>query len=107
MKLPAVNAKGFGKLVHWLYTKQLEVEHDTADPAFVFLYDMVLWRASVEFEVNELYNILISKIIQQVKAPIGSDFHIIKRLITTAYIPKFGTPLRKLAVEKLAWGNRT
>jgi hypothetical protein len=68
MKLLDADAMGFGKIVHWLYTKHIEVDGEDSCQ----LYNLaVLWNLAGQFKIVDLQNSLMSDIINGVKADDG------------------------------------
>lgn len=94
MRLEDVSADMFGKLLHWLYTKQIEDQYEVNAASLA-----KLWSLAQRFCVTELQNHTMINILQLVRHQKGSD---LQKLVEYTYKTKEETPLKKLVVDKVA-----
>jgi len=99
MRLADVDGELFGKLVHWLYTKQIEehlLEVDSLVPMAKF------WSLAERFEVVELQNAIMDCMVLFLKKCEGGS---LGEFLKFAYAEggKVDSALKRLAVDKLCW----
>jgi len=100
MRLADVDGEIFGKLVHWLYTKQIE-EHLLEVGGLVPLAQF--WELAARFEVVELQNAIMDCIVFILKKCEGGSLGKFLEFVYTSQVGKGESVLKRLTVDKLCW----
>lgn len=103
MRLEDVSGEDFGKLVHWLYTKQIEeaTPEEEIETCAELLSLAKLWTLGERFLIVEFQNQVMRRIVHLVKAE--KKVSDLRELFSYAYEARAETPLKRLVVDKLAW----
>lgn len=102
MRLPDIKADIFGKLVHWIYTREVEGSDDEPESKMGVEPLCNLWKLAGDFKIIGLQNAMMQEIIEYVK-----QAEISEMMLAISIVYKAGsedTPFKKLVVDRITWG---
>lgn len=102
MTIEDIESSAFGLLVHWIYTQSLKQDQGNDSPSVVLLAKV--WSLAERFIMPRLQNVAIDQF--RLGLDRVADLIIFERLATFAYGKDLAkdNPIRKLTVEKYAYG---
>jgi hypothetical protein len=101
MQLPDHDPAAFGKLVHWLYTQVIEDNDADFEASYGIVNFCNIWSLASYFKIIELQNAVMPRIIEHLKF---GDLKQVLSFLPIAYDKSnLYSPLRSLAVHKVAW----
>jgi hypothetical protein len=98
MTLPDVDLDGFGLLVHWFYTQQIDLDPKDRDSYVLPLAK--LWTLAERLLITKLQNIIMDKLRVLVEF---AEKQNLKDFLHYAYTLKDKSPLKRLAADRMAW----
>ncbi|PMD48951.1 hypothetical protein L207DRAFT_595480 [Hyaloscypha variabilis F] len=98
MTLPDVDLDGFGLLVHWFYTQQIDLDPKDRDSNVLPLAK--LWTLAERLLITKLQNNIMDKLRVSVEF---AEKQNLKDFLHYAYALKDKSPLKRLAADRMAW----
>jgi BTB/POZ domain len=98
MKLPDVDVENFGLFVQWVYNQQIDLDPKERDANILPLAK--LWTLAERFLITKLQNKIMDKLRVLVEFAESQN---LKDFLHYAYESKQKSPLKRLAVDRMAW----